>query len=1576
MTFLRSSFALGALLAVCHLAEGATATQLQMVGTLGYSVSGQEVTLEVERIENLSRDRTSGTLYLTMWLTAGADPYTTGHVAGRASLSATGTYGNGTLGPGQSFHDVSLTMPYLEPPPGTYYIHLYVSEWPELDTTLDIFTFTNPFTVEPESFSRIHLAGTVSYLISGGEVTLEVEQISNDSHNRTSGTLYLTLWLTAGVDPHTTGHIAGRASLAGQYGDGRLAPDERFNNVKLTMPYTEPPLGSHYVHIYVSEHPDLNTVLDFVTFTHPFEQAQDDHGDKASEATPVLVRSSTEGELQWRGDVDVFRVRVAHSGRLRVETIGTTDTRGALSDQGNTIVATDDDGGDLLNFRIEKSVGPGDWYITVRGFGRSTVGAYVLKVEFERDATAPEGARGMSIAGGHLGDFNGDGRADVLLRRTDGRWHLYPMAGKQVGPGRGTVRLTEDLDYRMAGIGDFNGDGRDDVLLRRRDGIWHYYPMDGRRVLADSGRAAITTDTAYRVAGVGDFNGDGHDDVLLRHNDGRWRYVPMNGRLVVEAQAGAANLTPNVDFKVAGIGDFNGDGRDDVLLRHSDGRWHYYPMNGARSVSGRGSVALTRDLDYAVAGIGDFDGDGRGDIMLRHTDGRWHYYRMDGRQVLAGSGSASLTKNTDYRVAGIGDMDGDGRDDLLLRHASGRWYFYPMNGRRPGSGRGTANLTPNLEWAIPGPPTEERTQAAGTIYGTLAVAPGQVLDSDTPDANNPRVSNDTVAFAQRIPVPVSVAGHASDTDDTHDTYLLTLPAATRISLAIADTDADLDLHLADTDGTIIAESLGVDDLEAIHTHRTGDHILTVSAWSGASNYTLVASIDQRVASADSVHVTDASTATYSSDGAFVPGELIVHAPRLPGAAPGNADIVALRAGAMDELMRMGLVPEAATPSGEVLVRIDASPRPTPSVKALESAGLRYGDDAVRARGMTLRSHKQLAQGNRFDAVHPNYIYQTMAEPNDPYYRHQWHYPFIGLPQAWDITTGDNDVVVAVIDTGVVTDHPDLAARMMRDARNRPVGFDFIADPHMADDGDGIDADPYDAGDGDSVGTSSFHGTHVAGTIGADTNNADGVAGVMWHGSILPIRVLGRGGKGSINDIAQGIRYAAGLANVSGTVPPKRADVINLSLGTPNEDCGPYPPVDTATRTAIEDAIGTGAIVVVAAGNDNCHWPDPMTTIEGVVSVGATDQGGRAPYSNFGAELDVVAPGGNMDAHADGDAWPDGVLSASAEDSEGETKSSYVFSEGTSMAAPHVAGVFGLMLSVNPDLEPTDINHLLAGTHPDTAARITRDWGDPGRDDQFGYGLIDASRAVRVARAIEGGGADDPPDRPVLAVAPTSLYFDTTATVLRMELSNAGAGPLSIRSVEPNSAWMNVTIEWPSAQENTVFPASNAVVVVNVDRTGLTEGTFVGSIQIDSDGGSLRVPVTLRVQRSVTSSDVGTVYVLALEPSTYELHEQAITSTREGYAFTFPALPAGQYVIAAGTDRDDDGYICDAGEACGVWPLRDSPGIVDVDGDQRVDFGVSIDLFASVVSQSARPSLVAPSGFRRDAMPERSAGAAQ
>ena len=426
----------------------------------------------------------------------------------------------------------------------------------------------------------------------------------------------------------------------------------------------------------------------------------DDHGDSRSAATRVSLPSQTSGEIDPGDDEDYFRFEVSRRGEVLARTTGGLDTIGALYDSAGRQLATNDDGGAGTNFRIQRELDAGTHYVRVASFSSTGTGAYTLDLSMENAGGGDDGVQN----GGYrrtLGDFNGDGREDVLLRHEDGRWYYYPMNGRRHMAGQGTANLTRNLEWSVAGIGDFNGDGRDDVLLRHRDGRWYYYPMNGRRHMAGQGTANLTRNLEWSVAGIGDFNGDGRDDVLLRKpGNGAWYYYPMNGRRHMAGQ-GAANLTSNLEWSMAGIGDFNGDGRDDVLLRKpGNGAWYYYPMNGRRHMAGQGAANLTSNLEWSMAGIGDFNGDGRDDVLLRKPgNGAWYYYPMNGRRHMTGQGTANLTNNLEWSVAGIGDLNGDGRDDVLLRKPSnGRWYYYPMDGRRYLGGHGAANLTSNRAW--------------------------------------------------------------------------------------------------------------------------------------------------------------------------------------------------------------------------------------------------------------------------------------------------------------------------------------------------------------------------------------------------------------------------------------------------------------------------------------------------------------------------------------------------------------------------------------------------------------------------------------------------------------------------------------------------------------------------------------------------------------------------------------------------------------------------------------------------------------------------------------------------------------
>jgi len=360
--------------------------------------------------------------------------------------------------------------------------------------------------------------------------------------------------------------------------------------------------------------------------------------------------------------------------------------------------------------------------------------------------------------------------------------------------------------------------------------------------------------------------------------------------------------------------------------------------------------------------------------------------------------------------------------------------------------------------------------------------------------------------------------------------------------------------------------------------------------------------------------------------------------------------------------------------------------------------------------------RRLAADPSVEYVEVDQLMQATLVPNDARFSEQWGFgtsnASINVRPAWDKATGTG-VVVAVIDTGI-TNHPDLNANILP-------GYDFISDAAMARDGGGRDNNPNDEGDwyaanecgsGIPASNSSWHGTHVAGTIAAVTNNSTGVAGTAFNAKVVPVRVLGKCG-GYTSDIADAIVWASG-GTVSG-VPANAnpAEVINMSLGG-GGSCS------TTYQTAINGAISRGTTVVVAAGNSNTNVSSSVpANCANVIAVAATTSAGaRASFSNYGTGIDISAPG-------------QAILSTLNSGTTVPGSASYASYNGTSMAAPHVAGVVALVQSVAPTaLSPASIESLLKST-----ARPL-----PGAcSGGCGAGIVDADAAVTAALNGTGPG---------------------------------------------------------------------------------------------------------------------------------------------------------------------------------------------------------------------------------------------
>jgi serine protease len=451
---------------------------------------------------------------------------------------------------------------------------------------------------------------------------------------------------------------------------------------------------------------------------------------------------------------------------------------------------------------------------------------------------------------------------------------------------------------------------------------------------------------------------------------------------------------------------------------------------------------------------------------------------------------------------------------------------------------------------------------------------------------------------------------------------------------------------------------------------------------------------------------------------------------------------------------------------------------------------------------------------------------------------------IDLLGAWDRTLGSG-VRVAVLDTGITT-HPDLAGQTV-------AGYDFIASTSLSADGNGRDPDPSDPGDWytDFSGphASSWHGTHVTGTIVAVAGNATGIAGIAPQAKVQPLRVLGTGGSGYFSDITDALVWGSGGSVAGVPTNPTPARVESLSLG----GAGTCP---TSTQAAINAAIARGTAIVVAAGNDGRDASSYVpANCAGVITVAATTRTGvRASFSNYGSAVEISAPGVSL--------W-----STLNSGTQGPVAPSYARYSGTSMATPHVSAVAALMFAVKPTLTPTQVTSLMQQTaHP---------FGAGGCPPGCGSGIVDAARAVAAA----AGATPTPTPTPTPGPSATPTPSPTASPA-----PTATPVPGCVRGTPTLTA---------SPTSVALFRGSSAIVTLtlrNADPAACGSSTFTWTVVANPvvSGFTSSTPASVSVAPGASQAVTATISALATVPS----------GTRVG--FTYRATRTASPTTAAGT----------------------------------------------------------------------------
>lgn len=802
------------------------------------------------------------------------------------------------------------------------------------------------------------------------------------------------------------------------------------------------------------------------------------------------------------------------------------------------------------------------------------------------------------------------------------------------------------------------------------------------------------------------------------------------------------------------------------------------------------------------------------------------------------------------------------------------------------------------------------------IQGKIEVAADTSVDLDvesTCSTLEPR--NNDYATAQQISNPLTIGGYLNGEafseggcnqyhEDLDDTFSVSLVEGQSISLSIfpahedrLDLDVTLELRAVDAPDTVLSALTMTDQgVKTLSVPSTSEYFIAIRTHTGkdALLYTLSLSLSL---SAESTRLL-AAASRYD----FVPGEVLIVANEPDISA--KSTYRSTRQNSLNESIEesFGLTYSRRAGSRSSLFKIKESVSSSLRVKSAKSAS---DLSKLEKKWRTLQLIEEINQKGDVGKAEPNYYRTAAFVPNDEHYAAQWSLSLMNMEDAWGRSTGSG-VVVAVIDSGINPDHPDLADQLTDS------GYDFIANAQFAGDGDGFDSDPTDLGE-------AKHGSHVAGVIAAKTNNSEGIAGIAFDSRIMPLRVLGvenddGESQGTDADLANAILYAGGLENDSGILPARAADVINLSLGSGGHS-------DTL-ENAIEAVIAKGIIVVAAAGNDASDEEFYPAAFDGVIGVSAIDSDIElSAFSNFGQFIDIAAPGG-----ARGKA---GILSTVSGDN-------YLEYFGTSMAAPHVSGVAALMKSVNPDLSIAQFTYALENGFLSDVI---------GESDKFGAGLINANKAVAWA-----SGDNNIPDS--LYHFPKSFAFANKNVDAKLYLSNPGNGIVivnRVRAAEEDSSWLDARQESTDSEGLGTYniEVNSAQIPVNTFR----RGNLLVNYQVN--GGDEQT-LSLRVLASNTISGnetVGNLFVSlisvdevrnAQDGGTVSPVAEVAGSLLDGvYAYSFSNIPVGEYFVQASTNNDGDPYLFDEGEAIGVYPSLNTfqPFIADAPLIDGIDFSV-------------------------------------